>query len=165
MSAWVKAGLIGAAVAVVLGLIGLLPGIVSCCTVVLVWVVFLGVGALSAYWQPGRATGTAAGQGALAGLLTGAVSGVLSMIIALVRSAGLQASEVLSTLPPDTLQQLRDAGIDPQIFVGPFAGVLGGGLCCSASLILGAALGALGAAIYVAIRPDQGSLTPPADTV
>ena len=72
-----KAGLIGAAIVLVLNLIGIIP-VIGCIGLPLELVAYGVIGALAALWMtPRREAGRAAGQGALAGLIAAAVSGVV----------------------------------------------------------------------------------------
>lgn len=69
MSAWLKAGLVGIAILIVLNLIGLIP-FLGCITAPLSLTAYIVVGVLAAsYMPPKRETGTAAGQGALAAVV------------------------------------------------------------------------------------------------
>jgi hypothetical protein len=78
MSPSLKAGLIGAAVAVVLSLLGLVPCL-GCITSVLALVLYVGVGVLTATWmKPPRDAGKGAGGGAIAGLVTIHLVGLIS---------------------------------------------------------------------------------------
>lgn len=153
---WLRAGLIGAALLVALNLLSLIP-LLSCIATPLQLLAFAGVGALAAsYLLPRRETGRAAGQGALAGLISGLVAGLASTVMApisLAASGGTNA--MLAALPPETLQQFEQAGLDPAMFVntGTVAGATA--LCClPTGLIAGALLGALGGMIYAAVKPE-----------
>ena len=76
-----KAGLIGAAIVLVLNLIGIIP-VIGCIGLPLELVAYVVIGALAALWMtPRREAGRAAGQGALAGLIAGAVSGIVRAIL------------------------------------------------------------------------------------
>ncbi len=157
MSSWLKAGLIGGVVLVVLDLLGLIPcvGLVTC---ILGLVAYIGIGALAAYWLPPmRMAGPAAGQGALAAGLAALISGITNTILILIQSMIAGSARILSQIPPETLQQLQDAGMDPQMlerFAGPGGALLGGSICCIGGLILAVILGAIGGAIFAAIKPD-----------
>lgn len=157
MSPWLKAGLIGAAVIVVLNLLGIIPcvGIVTC---ILSWIAYVGIGVLAAsYIQPPREAGAGAGQGALAAALAGLVGGVVNMIILAVQATVMGSARILSQVPPDTMRQLEDAGLDPQMFeqfAGPGGALIGGSVCCLGGLLLAAILGAIGGAIYAAMKQD-----------
>ena len=68
-------------------------------------------------------------------------------------SGGTQA--LISQLPPESLQQLQRAGIDPNALLG--GGTLAGLtlLCClPLGLLLGAGLGALGGLIFASAKPE-----------
>jgi hypothetical protein len=137
MSPWLKAGLVGAVVLVVLNLLGLIPcvGLVTC---ILGLVAYAGIGALAAYWLPPVRM---AGQG-------------VQTIIATIQMAVTDTAAILSQIPAESLQQLEQAGVDPALFVGPTAGVMIGSFCCIGGLILAAILGAIGGAIFAAVKPD-----------
>lgn len=158
MSPWLKAGLIGGAVLVVLNLLSLIPyaGLVFCALGLLA---YIGIGVLAAYWiPPKREAAPAAGQGALAAALAGLIGGIVNTITSMIQMALTDTSAVLSQIPPESLQQLEDVGIDPNLFVGTGAGALSGalcgGICCIAGLIVAAILGAIGGAIFAGIKPD-----------
>jgi hypothetical protein len=153
---WLRAGLIGAGILLVLSLLSLVP-LVSCISPILQIVAFIGIGALAgSYLPPRREGGRAAGQGAIAGLIAGLVGAVVSTLLAGVglATAGGTAA-ILQQLPPETLQQFEQAGLDPAMFVNTGTVVGATALCClPAGLIAGALLGALGGLIYAAAKPE-----------
>ncbi len=156
MRPWLKAGLIGAGIMIVLSLMNMVP-FLSCLTFPLQFLAYLGVGGLAAALMlPRRDTGPAAGQGALAGLIASLASGLVSLIltpVALATQGGTAA--IINRLPPEMLQQFEQAGLDPSQFLntGTITGIAG--LCClPVGLIMGAALGALGGLIYAAVKPE-----------
>jgi hypothetical protein len=154
MSPWLKAGLVGAVVLVVLNLLGMIPcvGVVTC---ILGLVAYAGIGALAAYWLPPvRMAGQGAGQGALAAVVAALIGGIVQTIIAAIQMAVTDTAAILSQIPAESLQQLEQAGVDPALFAGPTAGVLVGSFCCVGGLILAAILGAIGGAIFAAVKPD-----------
>jgi hypothetical protein len=160
MSAWLKAGLIGAAIVIGLNLIGLVP-VLACITAPLSLVAYIVVGVLAAsYMPPRREAGSAAGQGALAALIAGIGGGVVSLIAGLVRAGTggmFQYTQYLQSLPPDVAQQFRDLGVSPDVLAG--AGGLGvaavcGSVCCLGGIVFAALLGAMGAAIYASVKPE-----------
>jgi hypothetical protein len=154
MSPWVKAGLVGGAAVVVLDLLGLIPcvGVVFCGLGILA---YAGVGALAAYWMPPmRMAGPAAGQGALAAGLASIIGGIVNWIVVTIQFAVTDTASVLEAIPPESLQQLRDAGIDPTSLVGTGAGAAFGGICCGAGLLIAVLLGAIGGAIFAAVKAD-----------
>jgi len=150
----VKAGLIGAAALIVVNLVGLIP-CVGCFTLILTLVVYAGVGVLTAFWMaPPRQAGPAAGQGAVAGLIAALIGGIVSTIITTAQMALMGSAQILSQIPAESLQQLRDAGIDPAAFTGPGAGAAIGSVGCVVGLVLAAGLAALGAVVYAAVKPE-----------
>jgi hypothetical protein len=154
MSPWVKAGLIGGAVVVVLNLLGLIPcaGVVFCGLGILAYAV---IGALAAYWMPPlRSAGPAAGQGALAAGLAAVIGGIVNWIVTTIQFAITDTATVIESIPAESLQQLRDAGIDPSVFVGSGAGAAFGGICCGAGFLIAIVLGAIGGAIFAAVKSD-----------
>jgi hypothetical protein len=157
MSSWLKAGLVGAVVLTILNLLGLIP-YVGCFTCILGFVAYAGIGALAAHWMPPlRLPGPAAGQGAMAAMIAALIGGVVNTIILVAEVAIVGSTEILSQLPPETLQQLEQQGLDPQVlnaFAGPGGAVLGGSMCCLGGVVLAALLGAIGGAIYAGIRAD-----------
>jgi hypothetical protein len=154
MSSWIKAGLIGAAVLVVFALLGLIP-CVGCITWILGLLVYAGTGALAAHWMPlPREAGPAAGQGALAASLAALIGGIVDLIVTTIQTSLVDTTAVLSQMPAESLAQLEAAGMDPSMLVGPGAGALYGSICCASGLILAAILGALGGAIFAAVKPD-----------
>jgi hypothetical protein len=157
MSPWLKAGLVGGAVLVVLNLLGIIPcvGLITC---ILGLIAYVCIGALAANWMPPvRMAGPAAGQGALAAVVAALIGGVVNTIILLGQAAILGSGRILSQIPPDALRQLEQAGMDPKMldsFAGPTGAILGGSLCCIGGIILAAILGAIGGAVYAAIKAD-----------
>lgn len=160
MSAWLKAGLVGVAILIVLNLIGLIP-FLGCITAPLSLVAYIVVGVLAAsYLPPRRETGIAAGQGALAAIVAGFGGGVVALGIGMIQSAmgrAYQGAQLLSQIPPEIRNQLGDLGINPDLVAG-FGGIgaaaICGSICCLGSILFAAVLGAIGAAIYAAVNPD-----------
>jgi hypothetical protein len=161
MQAGLKAGGIGAAVMIVLALLGMIPiPFLGCLCCLVVFAAWIGAGVLAANFSPApRTAGGAASTGALAGVVSGLGYGLVTTIAAIVRAAmGTGAAAVSSMLTPDMLQQLQQAGVDPQTFsqITSFMASTGGAaivgsLCCLGALVLGAVLGALGGAIGAAM--------------
>jgi len=152
----IKAGLIGAVIVLVLNLIGIIP-VVGCIGVPLELLAYIAIGVLAGFWVvPPRATGRAAGQGAIAGLIAGVASGIIRTILTplSMRMSG-GTSAMLSQLPPESLQQLQQAGLDPNvIFGGGTMAILVLVCCLPVGLLLGAGLGALGGLIFAAAKPE-----------
>lgn len=154
MSPWLKAGLIGGVVLIVLNALGLIAcvGLFTC---ILGIFAYAAIGVLAAYWLPPmRMAGQGAGQGALAAVLAALIGGIVNTIIAGIQMAVADTSIILEQLPPDMVDQLYAAGIDLDLFVGPAGGIMTGSMCCIAGLIIAAILGAIGGAIFAAVKPD-----------
>lgn len=158
MAPWLKAGLVGAAVLVVLALLGFVP-CVGACTCLIGVLAYAGIGALAAYWMPPvREAGPAAGQGALAAILASLIGGIANTIVMLIQTATVSTEQILSQIPPEMLQQFEQTGMDPRFLetlAGPTGGLLSGSMCCMGGLILAAILGAIGGAVYAGIQPGQ----------
>lgn len=153
---FLKAGLIGGLILLIFELLSLIP-ILGCLSLPLMLIGYVVTGALAGYWlPPRREAGPAAGQGALAGLIAGAISGLLQVVLTPLSVALSGGAETLvAQLPADALAQLQQAGIDPNALfgAGTFAGIAL--LCCfPASLLIGAALGALGGLVLAAAKPE-----------
>ncbi len=162
MQAALKAGGIGAGVMVLTALLGLIPvpylGCLCCLLVLAFWV---GDGVLAAFFMPSpRTSGGAAGTAAVAGLLSGLGYGLVSGIASIIQAA---MGTTAAAFTPEMMQQLKDAGVDPQMFsvlIGPTGGVIIGGLCCVTALVLGAGLAALGGVLGAAIFGKQQAVPP-----
>ena len=144
-----KAGAIGAAVAVVLTLLGLIP-VVGCCTFVLTLVLWVAVGVLAGYFgrsNPAQTAGEAAKAGAVAGVITALAGGVVQTVISLIQLALGGTVRTLSQIPPEQLRQLREMGVDPSLLGGAGGIVALVGCCCIAAPLVAAALGAGGGAL------------------
>jgi hypothetical protein len=151
MSNWLKAGLIGAAAVVGLQALGLVP-CVGCFTWILAYLAYGCVGALAAYWMPPvRLPGPAAGQGALAGAIAGAIGGTVGLIIVIGLTTFFSSLVALG-------DALGGARFDPSVLFELGANVVGGVTCGTGCALIGvgiaAGLGALGAVIFVALRPE-----------
>jgi hypothetical protein len=141
---------------VVFNLMGLIS-VLACIGLPLELLAYVAAGALAAYWLPPRREGgRAAGQGAIAGLLAGLIGAFTRTLLtplSLAVSGGSQA--LISQLPPESLQALTQAGLDPNLLfnAGTLAGVTA--LCClPTGLLIGAGLGALGGLIFAAAKPE-----------
>jgi len=145
-----KAGAIGAAVAVVLTLLGLIP-VIGCCFSILILVLWIGVGVLAGYFgsrtNPMQTAGDAAKAGAVAGVIAGLAGGLVQTIIAVIQVATGGTARALSQIPPEQLRQLRDAGMDPALLGGAGGVAAIVGCCCILGPLLAAALGAGGGAL------------------
>ncbi len=151
MSNWLKAGLIGAAVVVVLQILGIVP-CVGCFTWILVFVAYGCVGALAAYWiSPRRLPGPAAGQGALAGAIAGAIGGGVGLLFALGITTVFVPLGILG-------EAVEGTGVDPSAVWETLASVAGtitcGTGCYAVGVGIAAGLGALGGLIFAALQPE-----------
>ena len=155
--AGLKAGLIGAAIILVMTVLSQLP-LVGCVCCGLTLLVYAGIGALAGYFlTPPRTAGTGAGAGAVAGSISGAVGGIIWIIVMVIQALVVGPGEFASAIDPETMRQLVELGIDPEMFAmftGTGGMALAGGMCCLTGLALGAALGAVGGAIFAAAQPD-----------
>jgi len=158
--AGMKAGLIGAAVVLVLTLLSLIPAVGSCCSCLSI-LAYVGVGVLAGFYlTPPRQARQGAGAGAIAGLIAGAIGGLASSIITAIRAATMTPADMMQQIPSWQWDQLEQYGMDPRMYqemmqqYGSVYGYVGAGLCCLGSLAIGAALGAIGGAIYAAAKKD-----------
>lgn len=141
-----KAGGVGAAVLIVLSILGLIP-CVGCITLILGLLAYVGIGVLAARWMaPPRDGSSGAKNGAAAAVLAGLISGVVNMVLQGIMFAingSSQMAEAFANMPPEQLDALRQAGIDPSALgIGAVFGV--GAACCLLGVLIAAALGAAG---------------------
>jgi hypothetical protein len=163
MSGWLKAGVIGAVIVVVLKVLQVVP-CVNCCAIPAEWVAYGCIGALAAYWiSPMRTMGTGAWQGALAALIAAAIGGVIGIGISVVGNtvlAPLQQS-MLRQMPPEFFSQLAQAGIDPSLITragqSTAETITGGAMCCGVGLVIAAVLGAIGGLVFAAVKPKKAT--------
>ncbi len=165
MTSWVKAGLIGGAALAAVYLLNYIPlggnlSLVCCCAIMLAYVlVCAGTGALTAQWLPTpRDAGAAAGRGALAAGLAALIGGAVNAVGMLIQSATLDTADVLSQIPTETLDMLKEMGVTTEMLEstsGMVGGLLGGVCCCGAGVIVAVILGAIGGAIWAAVRPND----------
>lgn len=156
-----KAGLVGAAVAVLLSLLGAVP-MLYCIAGALGLLWYVGVGALAAHWLEPPATAEAgAGAGAIAGAITGVASGIASMVTGPFRLyGGIRPSFRVLRLTPGDLRQMQGGGF-ADLILGNLGGVVSlSAFCFAVGLVLAAVLGAAGGAMGAAARGDRevGSL-------
>jgi hypothetical protein len=155
--AGLKAGLIGGAIVAVLQLAGFITsdclGYFVC---IFGWATYAGAGVLAAYWLPiPRSVGDGAGAGAIAGLVTGVIGGISNMIV-----SGLQfaitggSAAILSQIPQESLDAIRDAGLDPAMFTGIGFVLSVGAFCCLVGMVIAVALGAIGGAVFAAVQSE-----------
>jgi hypothetical protein len=153
--AGLKAGLVGAAVMVVVTLINqfllleLISGNIALtlasCGVSLA--LYAGAGVLAGLFLPSpRTPGNGAKAGAIAGLISAVVSVVLGVLIMALRSAG---GGPLPGITPEQMEMMAEQGINAGQLVLLSGAV---GAVCGAAMGAGAAAG--GGAIIAAIKPD-----------
>jgi hypothetical protein len=144
--AGIKAGLIGLVILlIVTTLNNLLPisGILVYVLCGLGIMIYVGIGALAGLFLiPPRTPGKGAGAGAIAGLIGSGVNGTVSFIITSIR---LSRDLGMAGVTPQQMQQLLDAGYNPQVFLLP-------GIVCG--LAIGAGAAAVGGAVLAAVKPD-----------
>jgi hypothetical protein len=148
-SNWLRAGLIGAAAALALQLLGIIP-CVGCVTWLFVYLAYGCAGALAAYWMPPlRQPGRVAGHGALAGAIAGAIGGAYGLLIVLVIPTVFLPLELLSFA-------MEGTGVGPAALWETLAATLGsltcGGGCYALGVGIAAGLGALGALSFAAMQ-------------
>ena len=158
MQAVMKAGGIGAAVLIVLSLLGYIP-CVGCITALLGLAAYVGIGIMAAKWMdPPRTASGGATNGAIAAVVAGLISGLVNMVISAIYFAITGTGQFdLSSIPAEQLAMLSEAGIDPSILAGGagIAGVLGiGAVCCTLGLVLAALLGAAGGGYWGSSHPN-----------
>jgi len=153
--AGLKAGVVGGLVAAGLALLSLVPCL-GCVALVADFVLYVLAGGLAGYWlvHP-RTVGAGAGAGAIAGAVTALMGGVMDTIVTVlffVLRGSPQA--FLRALPPQTLRQLQELGIDPRIALSPAAMLGANSFCCLLGIVLAAVLGALGGAVVAALQSE-----------
>jgi len=154
MPSWLKAGLIAGAYLIVVALIGFIP-VLGCLSLPLTWIGYILAGVLAVlFLPPVRTAGQGAGQGALAAAVAQVMGGLVNIIVGIVQASSVNGEQVLSQIPPESMEQLRSIGIDPSIIVGP----AGTGsillVCCGIGVFVAAALGAVAGAITAAVKPS-----------
>jgi hypothetical protein len=157
--AGLKAGLIGAAVVLVLTLLAQIPVSYVCCGCTAIqWLAYAGIGVLAGiFLTPPRNAGAGAGAGAIAGVISGVVSGLVWTVVLIIQMLLTGAGDILAGLDPQTIRQMEELGWDPATAAWLSGGlgiaIVSGG-CCLANLAVGAGLGAVGGAILGAAKQD-----------
>jgi hypothetical protein len=144
--AGLKAGLIGLVVLLIMTALNNLLPISGAWVYVLCGIstlIYVGIGVLAGLFLiPPRTPGKGAGAGAIAGLVGSGINGVIGVAVTSIRlSRGLGMAGV----DPQQMQQLLDAGYNPQMFLLP-------GIVCG--LVIGAGAAAISGAILAAVKPD-----------
>ncbi len=147
-----QAGLFGAALAVVLGIITLLPYVGLCIALPLYPVAFFLTGLVAVRIsdvQPD--VGDAALGGAAAGAIAGIVGGLAAMFLAPLRLAiAGGADEAVRILSPEMTEALLARGLNPAAVMDFVGGVGAGMACCGLQIASGILLAGAGAALYAA---------------
>jgi hypothetical protein len=152
--ATLQAGLLGAGMAVVLDLITLLPYVGLCIALPLYPLIFFITGLVVvrvADMTP--PVGGAAVAGATAGFIAGGIGGLVAMFLIPVQVAlAGGAEEIVRLLPPETVEGLVRAGLDP-VAVVDFVTKAGFGVFFwMAQLVTAVVLASIAAALYAAYR-------------
>jgi hypothetical protein len=155
MPSWLKAGLIGGVILLLLDVVIQIP-ILGCCGWFLTLFAYIGIGAMAAHYtaRP-RNTGKATKDGAIAAVVAAFFGGVFNFIFGLMRVAVLQAAgqgDILAQIPPELRYQLRDMGISPEFFGGIGGVSVCNSVCCLTGIFIAAILGAIGGAIYASMK-------------
>jgi membrane associated rhomboid family serine protease len=76
------------------------------------------------------------------------------MIASGIQFALMDTAVILSQLPRESLDAMRDVGLDPAMFtsVGWVLGV--SAFCCVVGMVIAAVLGAIGGAIFAAVQSE-----------
>ena len=167
MSSWLKAGVIGAVIVVVLKVLQVVP-CVNCCAIPAEWVAYGCIGALAAYWiSPMRTMGTGAWQGALAALIAAAIGGVIGIGVSVVGNTVLapmlapMQESMLRQMPPEFFSQLVPMGITPELITrtgqSTTETITGGAMCCTVGLVIAAVLGAIGGLVFAVVKPKKAT--------
>lgn len=160
--AGLKAGLIGAGALFMLALVNIVSALIPavpigcvCCGVQIL--VYAGAGLLAgSFLAPPRSAGAGAGAGALAGAISGLGAGIGGIITSIIQVlTGLAAAQT-----DQLMKQLIESGLLEPGMLPPTAApglgsvAINGAICCLGSLVIGAALGAIGGAIFAAAKKD-----------
>lgn len=161
--AGLKAGVIGAAIVAVLQLVGLIPiPCVGCFICLLGWAVYVGAGALAAYWLPvPRSAGDGAGAGAIAGVVTGLVGGIFGMIASGLqyamfggREAMMQGLDAWFEVFPEMQNSLLEMGLSTDMLASIEFTLASRALCCIGGMVIAAVLGAIGGVIFASTQSE-----------
>jgi len=157
--AGLKAGLVGGGVAAILSFTTFIPCL-QCVSVPLMFLAYAMAGALAAYWLPKpRTAGDGAAAGAVAGAVAGALGGIVWMIVSAVSYSVMGGADyIVRNLPPESMDMLREYGMDPwAVFAPSVVNAVNAG-CCAVMVLAAVGLGALTGAIF---GPARGEPTPP----
>ena len=153
MTSWLKAGLIGMAIVVILNLLGLVP-VLGCITLPLTLIAYIVIGVLAAKWMAlPRTAGGGAGQGAIAALIASIGAGIVNLVVVLIQTSGGGMQRYLSQIPPEIMRQIQQTDIPMDLLFGTFSAAIGGTCCCITGMIFAAVIGAVSGAIYASMKP------------
>jgi len=163
VQAGLKAGLIGAAIAAVLALIGVVPclgWLVALLTCFGVPLLYAGVGALSVSLarEEIQAAGQGAATGAIAGVITGFIGGVANTVIGLLGGAifgSAATTRVWLQMLPEEPRFLFEPLLRLQGAPGVRQSLVVGTTCCLLGIAIAAILGALGGLAFKAVRSPK----------
>ncbi len=145
-----RAGLFGSAIALVIAFLSLVPLVGNC----LVWVfnllLWVGIGALVAYWAP---YGVEEREIALAGAIAGGVATLIGgLTLILLAPVGLAliggTTGALRLLPPDVQAMFQKAGVAPQVVYSPLGVFLVASLMCGAQFFAAPVITGLAAVVF-----------------
>jgi hypothetical protein len=155
MKTWLKAGLVGGIVGIVLTLPAFLAfylpltlgSIISTCASIVFLLLYPSVGALAAFWLPiPRETKQGAIDGALAGLVAFGIDTIATIVLTLIVmwTGGLEQymSQFAPYLSPDTLAITNTFSI--ALIVG----------CSCINVLVGALFSALGGFVFASVKPN-----------
>jgi hypothetical protein len=154
MSGWLKAGLIGMAIIILLNILGLVPLLV-CITLPLTLVAYCAIGVMAAVWMtPPRTVEGGAGQGAIAALIASLGGGIVNLVIVWTQASSGGMQRYLSQMPPEIMRQIQQSDIPMDLLFGTISAAIGGTCCCALGMVFAAALGAAGGAIYASTKRE-----------
>jgi hypothetical protein len=151
--AGLKAGLIGAAVILVVTLLSQILQDPGYCRL-LTYLTYAAIGALAGFFcDPPRTAGSGAAAGAIAGLISGMASVASGLIWGIIQVAVAGPENLLST-GPEMMRELTELGNHPEALLEIGGIAFAGCLCCLGGLAADAGLGAVGGLIFAALRPE-----------
>jgi hypothetical protein len=155
MKTWIKAGLIGGVVGMILTLPAFLAlylpmtvgALLSTCVSVVFLLLYPGIGVLAAFWLPApRTPKQGAIDGALAGLLGFAIDGLATVLMYLIViwTGGLEQymQQLVPYANPEVLTRFNTVGMS--VMVG----------CSCLNVLFGVMTGAAGGWVFASIKPD-----------
>ena len=159
-SASLKGGAITGVILFVLTLLTVIPiGFLSICVGLATLLLWIGAGQLAVRYGAIRSFGDGLLAGSVAAVVAQAIGGIGSMIASAISALVMRGRPAGLGIPPQALQQLGQAGINPQFLAS--LGLLGGLTrvlaCCFVGFIVAAVVGAISGAIATAFQPSAPS--------